>query len=99
MSLLPYIGQITPEMTAKVNELKATDFEGATSEDIEIYAQWSALVKMQEDEFTQRRKQLNELHAAQLASVEENARTSTEALEALKDAALAKLEAVKNGQA
>lgn len=99
MGLMDYMKQITPEMTQKVSELRKSNFKDATPDDIELYAQYTALVKMQEDEFSQRRKQLEEVQAAKMEAVKENAKTSKEALEALRDAALAKLEAVKNGQA
>ena len=99
MGLLEYIEDITPDVTRRVNELKASNFEGATPEDIELYAAWTAKMQMQSDYFEQQRRQRDEMHALKLENAIQDAQTSKEALEALRDAAYAKLEAVKNGQA
>lgn len=48
---LKYLANITPEMTNRVNELIDSDFENATREDIELYADWKVNMALQSETF------------------------------------------------
>lgn len=48
---LKYFENITPEMTKRVNELIDSDFENATREDIELYADWKVNMALQSETF------------------------------------------------
>lgn len=48
---LKYLANITPEMTNRVKELIDSDFENATREDIELYADWKVNLALQSETF------------------------------------------------
>lgn len=93
-----FMKEITPEMTKTVNRLKRDNFKDATPEEIEVYAEWSKLMALQSAEF----ENIRETRERELAERRENdaaqAKAAIDALEAQRDLALARLEAVKNGQ-
>lgn len=92
-----FMKEITPDMTRTVDDLKRRNFENATPEEIEIYAQWTQINAMQAREFQENARIRSEESAQRKAAFEKQANSALEALEILKDAALAKLKAVENG--
>ena len=93
-----FMKEITSEMTETVNRLKRENFKDATPEDIEVYAEWSRIMALQSAEF----ENIRETRERELEERRKNDAAQTKAaidtLEAQKDLALARLEAVKNGQ-
>ena len=93
-----FMKEITSEMTETVNRLKRENFKDATPEDIETYAEWSRIMALQSAEF----ESIRETRNAELEERRKNnaaqAKAAIDALEAQRDLALARLEAVKNGQ-
>ena len=55
-----YMSAITPDMTNTVNKLIACNFEGATADEIEVYAQWRVAIALQSDELEQVRLRRDE---------------------------------------
>lgn len=96
--MVNYMKNITPEMTATVDRLKSTNFEGATADDIEMYAEWSRLMALQDAEFESIRQTRELESATRRQNDTAQAKAAIDALEAQRDLALARLEAVKNGQ-
>lgn len=93
-----FMKEITSEMTETVNRLKRDNFKDATPEEIEVYAEWSRIMALQSAEF----ESIREMREQEMAERRENDAAQTkaaiDALEAQRDLALARLEAVKNGQ-
>ena len=97
--MLEYLEGFTAEQFRRIEEMQANDFEGATADDIELYANWKAQNALQDQYFANREAEMRELQQQRAEAFAEQAQTAGEAIEALKQAALAKLELVKNGQA
>lgn len=97
--MLEYLEGFTSEQFRRIEELQADNFEGATADDIELYAQWKAQNALQDEYFANREAEMRELQQQKAEAFALQAQTAQEAVEALKDAAIAKLELVKNGQA
>ena len=97
--MLEYLEGFTSEQFRRIEELQANDFEGATADDIELYAKWKAQNALQDQYFANRETEMRELQQQRAEAFAQQAQTAQEALEAMKEAALAKLELVKNGQA
>lgn len=91
-----YLKQITPEMTKTVNDLKARNFADATIEEIELYAQWKLINALQSEEFAQHVKLREEESKRRKDSFDAQANAALDALNTLKDIALAKLKAVSD---
>lgn len=93
-----FMKEITPAMTETVDRLKRDNFKDATPEEIETYAEWSRIMALQSAEF----ESIRETRNAELEERRKNDAAQTkaaiDALEAQKELALARLEAVKNGQ-
>ena len=93
-----FMKEITSEMTETVNRLKRENFKDATPDEIETYAEWSRIMALQSAEF----ESIRETRNAELEERRKNnaaqAKAAIDALEAQRDLALARLEAVKNGQ-
>lgn len=93
-----YIKEITPEMTETVDRLKRENFKDATAEEIEVYAEWSRIMALQSAEFENIRKTREQELEERRKNDAAQAKAAIDALEAQKELALARLEAVKNGQ-
>lgn len=91
-----YISQITPEMTATVEKLRADNFSNATPEEIEIYAQWTSLVSAHKEEIANRAEILKQESEERRELERKQAQSAINALDALAELAQAKLEAVIN---
>lgn len=92
-----YINEITPEMTKTVDRLINENFENATPEEIEIYAEWTKIHALHDAEFQAKaelRKQENE---ARIEQFKEQSKKAMDALDALTELAQAKLKAVEDG--
>ena len=96
--MLEYMKDITSKDTQRVSELRKSNFENATLEDIEFYAEWTAKIKMQEQAFTNREAEMREEQQMKREAFAQQAQTAQEAVEALRDAAILKLEMVRNGK-
>ena len=96
--MLEYLKDITPEDTQRVSELRKSNFENATPEDIEFYAEWTAKVRMQEEAFVNREAEMREEQQIRREAFAQQAQTAQKAIEALRDAAIEKLELVRNGK-
>ena len=94
-----YLKNITPEMTRTVNNLINRDFENATKEEIEIYAEWSKLFALKDSERQQRREQRDAVIAQRIENSRNESKAAVDALNALTELAKAKLAEVENGQA
>ena len=89
---------ITAEMTKTVDKLLATNFENATPEEIEAYAQWTKIHALNH-ELTTQKMELRKRESEQRQELfEQQAKAAQDALEALADLAKAKLKAVENGK-
>lgn len=93
-----YMHQITPEMVSVVDKLKATDFENATKEEIELYSKWVSINEMQKEEFDQHIKARQQEIEIARQQTEQQTKAAVTALEALTKLAEAKLKAVENGK-
>lgn len=93
-----YIKEITSEMTETVDRLKRNNFKDATPEEIEVYAQWSKIIALQSAEFESIRETRERESQERIKNDAAQAKAAINALEAQRDLALARLEAVKNGQ-
>ena len=89
--------KITGEMTKTVDKLIQSNFENATQSEIETYAEWVKIHALNDDEFKQRQAIREQNAQANRDANERQAQAAIEALNALRDLALARLEAVKNG--
>lgn len=87
--------EITPEMTAKVQELIATEFKDATPEDIELYAEWKSAIETHTEEFRIKEETLREHAERSIAIAEENGTIAKETLIAKRDYAKARLEELR----
>lgn len=90
---------ITPEMTLVVNDLIARDFEDATKEEIELYANWSRIHALHDSEVLERREMREVEIRQRMENSKREADAAIEALNALTELAQARLKAVENGQA
>ena len=97
--MLEYLEDFTSKQFRRIEELQACNFEGATADDIELYADWKAQNALQDQYFANREAEMRELQQQRAEAFAQQAQTAGEAVDALKQAALAKLELVKNGQA
>ena len=97
--MLEYLKDFTSEQFRRIEEMQANDFEDATADDIELYAKWKTQNALQDQYFANREAEMRELQQQKAEAFAQQAQTAGEAIEALKEAALAKLELVKNGQA
>lgn len=89
---------ITAEMTKTVDRLIASNFENATPEDIETYAEWTKIHALNKESFI-RKNELREQESKKRQELfEQQAQTANDALTALAELAKAKLKAVENGQ-
>ena len=88
---------ITAEMTKTVDKLLATNFEGATPEEIEMYAEWTRIFAMNDELVKQKQELRAQETARKLELFEQQAQSATDALDALTELAKAKLKAVENG--
>lgn len=93
-----YIKEITPEMTETVDKLKRDNFKDATPEEIEVYTEWTRLMTLQSAEFENIRETRKRESEERIKNDAAQAKAAIDALEAQKELALARLEAVKNGQ-
>lgn len=93
-----YIKEITSEMTETVNRLKQSNFKDATPDEIEVYAEWSRIMALQSAEFESIRETRERESEERIKNDAAQTKAAIEALEAQRDLALARLEAVKNGQ-
>ena len=93
-----FIKEITPAMTETVDRLKRENFKDATPEEIEVYAEWSRIMALQSAEFESIRETRERESAERRENDAAQAKAAIDALEAQRDLALARLEAVKNGQ-
>lgn len=93
-----FMKEITPEMTETVNRLKRENFKDATPDEIEIYAEWSKMMALQSAEFENIREARERESEERRKNDAAQAKAAINALEAQRDLALARLEAVKNGQ-
>lgn len=93
-----FIKEITPAMTETVDRLKRDNFKDATPDEIEVYAEWSRIMALQSAEFESIRKTRERELEERRKNDEAKTKAAIDALEAQRDLALARLEAVKNGQ-
>ena len=70
-----YMSAITPDMTNIVNKLVASNFAGATADEIEVYAQWRVAIALQSDEL-ERVRQARDEQMRQDAATSEQARAN-----------------------
>lgn len=95
--MLEYLKDITPEQTRRVDELLATNFENATSEDIELYANWKTAIALQNADFEIKREAMEREAQARHEIAQEAAEQSKNALDELVAVAKRRLELVENG--
>ena len=93
-----FIKRVTPEMTATVDKLKNANFENATPEEIETYAEWSQIMALQSAEFESIRETREKEAAERRKNDADLTKAALGALEAQTNLALAKLEMLKNGK-
>jgi len=96
--MLEYMKDITSKDTQRISELRKSNFENVTPEDIEFYAEWMAKIKMQELAFADREAEMRQEQQMKREAFAQQAQTAQEAIEALRDAAILKLEMVRNGK-
>ena len=93
-----FMKEITPAMTETVDRLKRENFKDATPDEIEVYAEWSRIMALQSAEFENIRETRERELEERRKNNDAQAKAAIDALEAQRDLALARLEAVKNGQ-
>ena len=86
-------------MTRTVNSLIERDFENATKDEIEVYAEWTKLLALHSADREQKRKEREKIIEARIEESKQQADAAIEALNALTNLAVAKREAVENEQA
>ena len=93
-----YLNELSAEMTKTVDKLKKTNFKDATPEEIETYAQWSAIMAAPREDLAHR-KQVREAESEKLIAMrQEEKESAINALNALVELAQARLKAVENGE-
>lgn len=93
-----YTKQITPEMVRIVDDLYARKFADATPEEIKVYAEWTRIHALQDAEFEQHARLREQESAQRMETFKEQADAAMNALNMLKEVAIAKLKAVEHGQ-
>lgn len=94
-----YMSAITPDMTNTVNKLVASNFEGATADEIEVYAQWRVAIALQSDELEQVRRARDEQMRQDAAEGEQARTNARNLLDELARKAAERLERANNEQA
>ncbi len=93
-----YMHEITPEMVQNADKLRASNFEGATAEEIELYTEFNTLLRLHSEEVRERARLRDEESAQRKAAFQAQAQSAMTALETLNQVALAKLQAVENSE-
>lgn len=93
-----YMENITPEMTHIVDKLRMSNFENATAEEIEVYAEWTKLHALHHEEFAQKAEERKAESDERRELFKQQAQSALNALDSLAELAKAKLKAVENGQ-
>lgn len=94
--MINYMKQVTPEMTAIVNDLKRRNFEGATPDEIETYANWKSIMTLQSDEMEQLRQKRQEETESRKKAIKEESDKAMNVLNELSDLAKARLKVFEN---
>ena len=94
-----YLNEITPDMTRIVNDLLNRDFENATKDEIEVYAQWTRIHALHDSDIEEKREQRERRVQQRLEESKKQSEAAISALNALAELANAKLKAVENGKA
>ena len=92
-----YLKEISPDMTRTVNDLVNRDFENATKEEIEAYAQFQVKIALHADEVEQIRAARDEKIKQDKEDSASLVKASIDALNLLERLAQEKLKAVENG--
>lgn len=92
-----YLKEISPDMTRTVNDLVNRDFENATKEEIEAYAQFQVQLALHADEVEQIRAARDEKIKRDKEDSAALLKASMDALNSLEKLAQEKLKAVGNG--
>lgn len=90
-----YLANITPETTKRVNELLDSNFEGATREDIELYADWKVNMALQSKLFETEKELLRKRTDAHIEITTQQAELSKSEQQARLNAAREKLAQVR----
>ena len=89
--------EFTVEETDRINLLYGTDFKDATPDDFKLIQRWEAYRASVDAEFTAKREMMEAEFEEKTRIATEQARHAMNALDELKEAALARLKAVENG--
>ncbi len=96
--MLEQLEQFTAQDTERLNQLINSNFEGATPEDIELYANWKTAVALNNAEFEMKRETMQMECAAKVEAYEKMAKNSKNALDRVIAAIENKYKVVGNGQ-
>lgn len=91
-----YMHDITPEMVQNADKLRASNFEGATAEEIELYTEFNTLLRLHSEEVREKARLRDEESAQRKAAFQAQAQSAMNALETLNAVAQAKLAAVES---
>ena len=90
--------KFTVDEQERINLLAAGKAENITIEDMELFARWKTSLALADARFQAEAEALKARTDAEIKQREKIAKVAFENLEAQRDLALARLEAVKNGQ-
>lgn len=96
--IMKQIEKFTVDEQERINLLAAGKAENITMEDMELFSRWKSTLALADARFQAENEALKARTDAEIEQREKIAKVAFENLEAQRDLALAKLEAVKNGQ-
>ena len=95
--MLEHLEGFTSKDSMRINELVASNFEGATPEDIELYARWKSALALVDDEAKRKAENERKEIEARIEIQQREFELREEILKTELAAAKARWEAVKNG--
>ena len=89
-----HISDFTYEQKQTIDAIFAKNLENLTSDEVQLYGQWVSAVALGDAEFAAEQERLKAESDARIAALQANAVTAKQNLDDLKNAALARLEAI-----
>lgn len=96
--IMEQMEKFTVDEQERINLLAAGKAENITMEDMELFSRWKTSLALADARFKAETEALKARTDAEIEQREKVAKAAFENLEAQRDLALARLEAVKNGQ-
>lgn len=91
--------EYTEQERAIINDLARRDYVGMTKEEVMLFAEWESTKAYIESDLEAKRKALEDETKAKIELARQTEQTALNTLEAMAEAAKARLKAVEDGQA